>query len=111
MPQINHHRELTRPCYDSGPVEIHGKPSEELISSQKTPLGNSSPACSLLVRSAGFCWLAGPKVCTIHSQVCRRILDFVFISKKKKKRENHVSPNKFPNIKYILKKCKQFVRE
>lgn len=64
MPQINHHRELTRPCYDSGPVEIHGKLSEELISSQKKALGNSGPACSLLVRSAGFCWLAGPKVCT-----------------------------------------------
>lgn len=68
MPQINHHQELTRPCYDSGPVEIHGKPTEELISRQKESLGNSGPTCSLLVRSAGFCWLTGPKANTQFTQ-------------------------------------------
>lgn len=46
MPPINHHRELTRPCYDSGAAEIHGKPGGELINSQKEPLGNSSPAAA-----------------------------------------------------------------
>lgn len=46
MPQINHHRELTRPFYDSGAAEIHGKPIGELINSQKEPLGNLSPAAT-----------------------------------------------------------------
>lgn len=70
MLQIKHWQELTRPCCDSGLVEIHMKPREKLIRSQKVVLGNWGLACALLARSAGFCWLAVPEICIQFRQKC-----------------------------------------